>query len=180
MKVKIVSILSFLLLISACSPRTILFTQYMRGKVESQGLDLKDVQFYNSSELILQRNLTYEETKLAQGKINFENGKFIELITIKKMTPGVCESYDKKSLDVSFESGENRKLKFVLNPNQNYQVSALEWKDKYGKVKYDTLYYYIRPGGEKALLKVKKDNIFKLDKQERVAPGRKVSPSSNE
>lgn len=161
------------ILLSGCS-RTILFTHAMRQKIHQDGLDIREVQFYNSRKLILQRNLSYEETKIAQGEIRFENGKFIELIEIKKHTPGVCESDDSKSLDISFESGENRKLKFMVNARTNYQITALEWKDKFGKVNYDTLTYYIAPGGDKTLLKVKKDYIYKIDKKHRVAPGRKV------
>lgn len=163
------------ILLSGCS-RNILFTHAMRQKIHQDGLDIKEVQFYNSRKFVLQRNLSYEETKIAQGEIRFENGKFIELIEIKKNTPGICESDDSKSLDISFEQGENRKLKFIVNPKTNYQITALEWKDKFGKVNYDTLTYYIAPGGDKTLLKVRKDYIYKIDKKHRVAPGRKVSP----
>ncbi|MDA3944768.1 MAG: hypothetical protein PF694_14640 [Bacteroidetes bacterium] len=168
-----------MVLFSSCSPKTIYFTQEIRNKVEEQGLDLRDVQFYNSHPITLQRNLTYEETKLASGTINFENGRYIEIIQIKKETPGICEQVEPKSLDITFEAGDNRRLKFVMNPRKNYQISALEWRDRLGKVNYDTLTYYIKPGGEKALLKVKNDKIFKLDKKERVATGRKVAPSNN-
>ncbi len=164
------------LILPSCSPKTILFTQQIRQKVENESLNLTDVQFYNSHPIILQRNLTYAETKIASGEIQFENGKYIEIIQIKKGTPGVCETANANSLDVSFEAGENRNLKFVLNPRKNYQISALEWKDRFGRVTYDSLTYYLKPGSEKALLKVKRDHIFKLDKKERVAPGRKVAP----
>ncbi len=166
-----------MLLGSACS-KSIYFTQVMKYQVEDHGIDLRDVQFYNSRKFILQRNLTIEETKVAQGKIRFENGQFIEQIIIKKNTPGVCEEIEPNALMISFETGENRNLKFVLNTKDNYQISALDWTKKYGRVAYDTTYYYIIPGGEKTLLKVKKDDIYKIDRQERIAPGRKVIPSS--
>jgi hypothetical protein len=180
MKMKVIPLFSILLfLFVACSPKTIYFTQQTRNKIESYGIDLKDIQYYNSHKIILQRNLSYEETKVASGKISIENGEFVEIITLKKNTPGVCEIYTPNSLDVSFESGENRKLKFIQNEDKKYQISAIEWKDKFGKVSYDTLYYYIKPGGEKAMLKVKKDNIFKYDKQERVIKGRTVSAGSD-
>lgn len=166
--------------LTACSQKTIYFTQAMRQKVEGDGLELKDVQFYNSHPITLQRNLSYEETKLASGTINFENGKFIEIIQIKKETPGICENTEPSSLDIAFEAGDDRFLKFVLNAEMHYQISALEWTDRFGKVNYDTLTFYIKPGGEKALLKVKNDKNFKLDKKERVATGRKVIPTNND
>jgi hypothetical protein len=168
-----------ILLLTACSPKTIYFTQQTRKKIENNKIDLKDIQYYNSHQIILQRNLSYEETKVASGKISIENGEFVEMIILKKKTPGICESYTQYSLDVSFEQGDNRKLRFVLNPEKNYQVSATEWKNKFGKVSYDTLTYYIKPGGEKALLKVKKEDIFTYDKQERVIQGRTVTSKSS-
>jgi hypothetical protein len=171
----IILLLSFIL--PGCSPKTIVFTQQIRQKIEHDSLNINEVQFYNSHPIVLQRNLSYEETKLASGAINFENGKYIEIIHIKKGTPGICENATHNSLDVAFEAGNNRNLKFVLNPQKNYQISALEWKDRFGKVTYDSLTYYLKPGSEKALLKVKRDHIYKLDKKERVAPGRKVTPT---
>ncbi len=179
MKMKFIQLVFLaLLLFTACSPKTIYFTQQTRNKIESNGIKLKDVQYYNSHKIILQRNLSYEETKVASGKVSVENGEFIELIHLKRNTPGVCESFTSGSLDVSFEAGENRKLRFIQNEEKKYQISAIEWKNKFGKVSYDTLYYYIKPGGEKALLKIRKDNIFKYDKQERVVKGRTVTGSS--
>lgn len=173
---KLIKLVIFnILLLTACSPKTIYFTQQTRAKIESSGINLKDIQYYNSHQIILQRNLSYEETKVASGKISIENGEFVEIITLNKKTPGVCESYTSNALDVSFENGENRKLRFIMNQEKNYQISAIEWKNKFGKVSYDTLTYYIKPGGEKALLKVKKDNIFVYDKKERVIEGRTVT-----
>lgn len=162
------------MILPGCSPKTIIFTQQIRQKVESDSLNINEVQFYNSHPIVLQRNLTYDETKIASGTIRFENGRYIEIIQIKKGTPGVCEKATHNSLDVAFEAGDNRILKFVMTPEKNYKISAIEWKDRFGKVTYDSLTYYLKPGSEKALLKVKKDHFFKLDKKERIASGRKV------
>ncbi|MDD3637082.1 MAG: hypothetical protein RBR84_04450 [Bacteroidales bacterium] len=170
-----VLILLLSLILTGCSPKTIVFTQQIRQKVESDSLNINEVQFYNSHPIVLQRNLTYDETKIASGEIQFENGRYIELIQIKKGTPGVCENATHNSLDVSFEAGDNRTLKFMMTPGKNYQISAIEWKDRFGKVTYDSLTYYLKPGSEKAFLKVKKDHFFKLDKKERIASGRKVT-----
>ena len=167
------------LVFTSCSTQTIYFTQQTRSKIESNGIDLKDIQYYNSHKIILQRNLSYEETKVASGNISIENGEFVEIITLNRGTPGICESYTFNSLDISFEKGENRKLRFIMNSEKNYQISAIEWKDKFGKVSYDTLTYYIKPGGEKALLKVKKDNNFVYDKKERIIEGRTITNNSS-
>ncbi|PKP52214.1 MAG: hypothetical protein CVT92_10090 [Bacteroidetes bacterium HGW-Bacteroidetes-1] len=165
-----------LLFFTACaSKKTLFFTQGIRENVESYNIDLKDIQFYTSRKIILERNLTYEETNVSSGKVRFENGQYIERIIIKKNTQGVCKEYNTESIDVAFEQGENRDLTFVHNAKDQYQVSAIEWEKKFGRIDYDTTTYYISPGGEKAKLKIKKEDIYKFKKQERVAPGQSVS-----
>lgn len=179
MKAKSFVLILFISLIAvSCAPKKILFTQYMRSKVEADGLSIKDVQFYNSQEIILQRNVSYEETKIASGAINFENGKYVEIITIEKETPGVCVEESANYLDISFEEGKNKKLRFVKTGSSEYRISAESWKDRFGKVTYDTLTYYIRPGGEKAVLQVEQEDIFKFDQQERKVSGIQVKTSS--
>lgn len=170
-----IAMFSIMFFNSCASKKTILFTQELRDKVKSYDIDIANVQFYNSHKIVIERNLSYEEAKIASGKIRFEKGRYIERIIIKKRTPGICEYYDESAISVAFESGENRDLTFVLNPRDLYQLSAQEWEKKYGKISYDTATYYIAPGGEKALLRVKKEDIYKFKKQERVAPGRSVS-----
>ena len=165
-------------LLSACAARkAVYFTQPIRQNVESYDIIVDQIQFYNSHKIVLYRNLSYEQTKVASGKIRFENGEFIERIIIKKNTPGLCETFDDNMIDVSFEQGENRQLKFVRDSQDKYRISALEWKNKEGKINYDTTFFYIAPGGERALLKVKLEDIFKFKTEERVAPGRSISGS---
>ncbi len=161
---------------TACASRkTVYFDQQLRRNIESYGIDLPDVQFYNSKKIVLERDLSYEETKVASGKIRFENGRFIEKIIIKKRTPGVCENFEDNFVEVSFEQGDNTTLKFMRDGKNYYRLSALEWKNRLGKVAYDTTMYFILPGGENALLKVKAEDIYRFEKKERVAPGRKLS-----
>lgn len=164
----------------ACATKkTVYFDQLIRQNVESYDIQMTDIQFYNSKEIILERDLSYEETKVASGKIRFENGRFIERIIIKKETPGVCEGFDNEVIDVAFEPGENKVLKFVRDAQDKYRVSAIEWKNKYGKVAYDTTHYFIVPGGEKAILKVKLEDIYKFDKKQRVATGRTIQKKTS-
>ncbi|NOY51464.1 MAG: hypothetical protein GXO88_13000 [Chlorobi bacterium] len=159
--------------LGACNS-TIYFTQDMRENLNDSRLNVKDVQFYNSRKLVLKRNLTYDETKIARGEIKFENGQYVEEIIIPKNTPGVAVDYSGRRIDVAFEKGFNRDLKFILNDEDLYQITALSWQDDYGKVKYDTLIYYMEPGSDKAVLKVKKDNIYNFQKKKRIVKGRIV------
>ena len=66
-------------LLSACASRkAVYFTQSIRENVESYDITVDQIQFYNSHKIVLYRNLSYEETKVASGKIRFENGEFID------------------------------------------------------------------------------------------------------
>jgi hypothetical protein len=147
----------------------------MRSKLFENNLDITKVQFYNTKKITLKRNLSYDETKIASGKIRFENGEFVEEIIIPKNTPGVVVGEGRNFLDVAFETGNNKYLKFLKNMDDHYQLSAKNWDyNGYGKVMYDTLIYYILPGGDKALLKVKKDNLYNFEKRKRKVKGVKI------
>lgn len=175
MKKKYLPLLAVIILMTLASCNsTIYFTQEMRNNLIDNRLEIEDVQFYISRKLVLKRNLTYDETKIARGEIKFENGQYIEEIIIPKNTQGVAIDNKKNRIDVAFERGFNRDLKFVLNDENLYQITALSWDNDYGKIKYDTLVYFMEPGGDKALLKVKKDNIYNFQKKKRVVKGRTV------
>lgn len=165
--------LVFLILFSSCA-RTIYFTQDMRDNLRKNYLTVDKIQFYNSKKIVLQRNLTYAETKVARGKINFDNGQYVESIIIPKNTPGVAVGEGHNFINVSFENGNNNFLRFVLNSNNEYQISAEKWNKGYGKVKYDTLTYYISPKSSKAVLKVIKNNNFNFQKKTRRLKGRTI------
>ncbi len=161
------------MLFSSCS-KTIYFTQNMRNNLNKNYLSIDKIQFYNSKKIILRRNLSYADTKVARGKINFENGQYVENIVIPQKTPGVAVSEGRNYINIAFEDGTNRFLRFVLNSDNEYQVSAGKWNQGYGKVKYDTLVYYIEPKSSKALLKVVKNNQFNFHKNTRRLKGKVI------
>ena len=175
MKLKILPLILFISIVFTSCNSTIYFTQETRNNLNENSLKTEDVQFYVSEKLILKRNLTYDETKIARGEIRFENGQYVEEIIIPKNTQGVAVELKWNSIDVAFEQGINRDLKFVLNEENIYQITALKWDNNYGKVKYDTLYYYLEPGSDGALLKVKKSDVFNFQKKKRIVKGRTVS-----
>ncbi|PLX09186.1 MAG: hypothetical protein C0598_11995 [Marinilabiliales bacterium] len=162
-----------LMVLGSCNS-TIYFTQEMRNELNNNSLNVEDVQFYTSKKLVLKRNLTYDETKIARGEIKIENGQYVEEIIIPKNTPGVAVNFNSKRIDVAFERGDNRDLKFMVNDDNLYQITALSWNNEFGKVQYDTLFYHLVPGSDKTYLKVKKDNIYKFQKNKRVLKGRTV------
>lgn len=162
-------------LLSSCAG-TKYFTHEMEQNLVKSNLDLNKVQFYNSNKIVLKHNLTYEQTKVARGKIKYQNGQYFEEIIIPKNTPGVLENDTSNMLSIAFEKGRNRALQFVLNKGDHYQLSALVWSNGYGKVDYDTVVYYIQPRSAKALLEVKKDYSYVFKKKIRKVKGQEVSP----
>lgn len=173
MKLKYILPLFVVFFLSSCSKK-IYFTQDIRNNLAQHHAGLQKVQFYTSKKIILKRNLTYDETKIARGTIRLENGEYVELIIIPKNTPGVVEDSAANSIQVAFESGKNRALNFVLNDKKRYQITAQVWNNGYGKVVYDTLVYYIEPSSDKAMLKVRKEDIYNFQKKVRKVKGIKL------
>jgi len=169
------TVFAALITASGCASRNSLYlTQQLRDRIHSYNISPDQVQYYNDRKFVLQRNITRDEARVVGGKVRFVNGQYVERVVIRKMTPGVCEEYGPDHLNVSFETGDNRKLRFAVNYKGRYQVSAIEWRKGFGKVEYDTTFFYIKPGGERTTLKVKKQDVFVVKKDERVAPGRTV------
>lgn len=170
----IASLVFFIIAGSSCSTK-VFYTKQIRNNLIENQLKESEVQYYNSGKILLQRNLSYAETQIARGQIKYEDGQYIEEIVIPKGTPGVAIEQGKDFIDVSFEPGDNRQLRFKCNPDGYYQVTALTWQDNYGKVKYDTTFYYLNASAGKAVLQVEKEYISKYQKQKRVLKGRTVS-----
>lgn len=152
-----------------------MFTQTLRNQVERHGLNVKDIQFYNSKDIVLQRNSNTDSARIEGGRISFEKGKVVEIVTIKKETPGVCVNLTGSTLDISFEDDDNKKLVFKRNSDQ-YELAALSFDGPYGRVIYDSISYYFDASNRKSVyLKVQKEDVSKYDQKVRTAPGRQVN-----
>ncbi len=169
----VVASITISLLISSCS-NYIYFTQDVRDNLDINDLEVEKVQFYNSEKITIKRNLSKEETQIAKGAIRFENGEYYEEIIIPKRTKGVAVNKGSKYLRVAFETGDKRNLRFDLNENTKYQISADSWNDDYGCVIYDTTTYFILPSSSKTVLLVSKEYVSNYEKKRRVLKGRSV------
>jgi|FLOH01.1.fsa_nt_gi hypothetical protein len=175
MKNRLLSIcIIVVMLLSSCS-NLILFTKNTRDNLNKNHQDISKVQFYNSDKIVLKRNLTKDETQVAKGVIVLENGKYFEEIIIPKGTKGVVTKKGAEYLKIAFEEGEERDLRFDMNENQEYQISADKWKNNFGSVRYDTTVYFIVPSSSHTLLMVHKEYISNYEKRRRVLKGRKVA-----
>jgi hypothetical protein len=147
------------------------FTQEMRDKLEANDLNLRQVQFYISKEIKLNRKASSKDIKLDAGKINFESKGNSDLVIIPKETEGICEDFTATTLKVKFEEGVNRGIQFQRTRDNIYQIAAEDWSTGSGKVKYDTSYFYLDKEGSNAFLLVKKADIRKNTKEKKKAKG---------
>jgi len=155
----------------ACSSSKTYFTPQVRAKIEKAGVDLKQVQYYVDRNMELKREVSKEEAQLSKGKIKIENGKYINIITLQKNTPGICSGIYADKILVSFETGENKFLTFgktkfagALDP---YKILAFEWgKNGEGMIRYEGNAYHITNGTE-ASVQISSKFIRRADKIEK-------------
>lgn len=181
----IVIISSITFLLSSCSLNRMYFTVSSKQEIEKAGVDLTQVQFYNSDEIILARQISKEEVKVAEGKVRIENGKNIEEIIIPANTPGVCELNDEKTLKISFETGDGRSIPFLVERQNDvvvsgsyFKIGAKEWVRsdrgrRVGKVDYAGQVYNLVRGVESRLM-IDKAVLNKVERKTHVAKGRKL------
>ena len=160
--------------LTSCSPK-ILFTNEIKQKLEEKELDINRVQFYNSKKIVLTRELPHDVAIIKKGTIRLENGKVIEQIIVKKSTPGVCDFWNENEMDITFEYGDGKYLKFYIDDYGKYfQLLTENEQFGYNSVFYDTTFYEIQRGGERTRLMVRKNEDYILRVNQRVAKGQVV------
>ena len=172
-----------LLGLAACSTPKSYFTADTRNKVEEKGIPLNKLQFYIDKDVELRRELNSRDATVRSGKVKVENGKYINIILLKKGTQGVCTGKNSNSLDIAFESGETKNLVFGLpsHPFSNnvYSLDAEKWLNPFkgpeiGKITYDGDVYFMRFTGARPKLMVKMTSKEKFELDKRVMSGRKI------
>jgi hypothetical protein len=165
------------LALASCGTPKTYFTSSVRSNIEASNIPVSKLQFYVDRDIELRRELSSANTKVSAGVVKYENGKYVNIITLKKNTPGVCtRSYDDK-MDVAFEIGDSRFLTFgklKKDSRAPYTLYADNWGRSYGEIKYDGLTYYILPGGSAAQLMIKKNALNTLTVDKREMKGRKI------
>ena len=178
-------ILCSVALLSSCSMNRMLLTVDTKQEIEKAGIDIKQVQFYNSEEIVLSRELRNGELKVAEGKVRIENGKSIEEIIIPANTPGICEMNDEKTLKVSFDTGDGKTIPFlverrgdIVTAGSYFKIGAKKWVrtsrgQRVGKVDYQGQIYNLVRGANSRLM-IDKSVLNKVDRNTHVAKGRKL------
>jgi len=163
---------------ASCSSPKAYFSTTIRTKLENSNVPISKVQFYIDRDVEIRREVESSTTQVTAGKIKFENGKYVNIITLKKGTPGICTMTHPGKIDVSFDSGDNKYLTFGQlkkeDNNAPYTLYANSWLNDLGEIKYDGRQYYILPAGSEARLMIKKSVLSTAKVEKSEMGGRKV------
>jgi len=154
------------------------YTDALRTKYNLSDDQLKHLQFYVSSPIVLQRKITNDNsTQITAGKIKIVNGEKVEEVVIPTGTKGVLVRNDNGKFEISFEKDDSYYLRFGTNPNrfESYVLLASDWHGKIGNVTYAGNKYYTAPQSVDAVLLIDMHKISNYQKNERVATGRRVN-----
>lgn len=162
---------------ASCSTPKTYFTSSVRSDVEASSVPLTKLQYYVDRDVELRREVSSSNAKVSSGVVRLEHGKYINIITLKKNTPGVCTKAYNDRIDVSFEMGDGRYLTFGKLKRDNYApytLYASSWNRDLGEISYDGMQYYILPAGSEAKLMIRKDVLQTIKTEKRKMNGRKV------
>ena len=162
---------------NSCSPRLSPFTQELYYEFGWTEDELQKIQFYLSENVILQRNLSAEESKITDGKIRIVDGRRIEEVVFKKGVPGVVLFTPKNDrFAVGFEASDDKYLMF--GPNKKYAgrfvLLAKDWDKRVGQVTYSGKLWRVSSEDAYASLLVDLKAARNISKKSRTAAGRKI------
>lgn len=170
--------LSLVVILASCSSPKTYFTSQIRKKVESNNIPLTKLQYYIDQDVELRRELIKGETKVTSGKVKFVDGKYLNIIVLKKNTPGVCTNSSPDKMQISFEMGDGKNLTFgktkMAQLNDPYRILANNWVNDYGIITYEGKQYYISSGGN-ASIQIKSNALRTEEVTKREMKGRTVS-----
>ncbi len=169
------SFLVALIGISGCATGRIPFTQHLRDRYGLEEDNLRQLQYYVSGDITLQRGFRREEGEISgtHRLVQKEEG-VVEEVFIAAGTPGVATEVGPNSLAVSFEPG--RSLTFGSppddrDPERKYTLSARRWADYYGELSYDGKTYHAVQGSGHVWLEVRAESLDTVKKKRKVLPG---------
>ena len=154
------------------------YTDALKSKYNLSDEQLKHLQFYVSSPIVIQRKVTAENnTQIDAGKIKIVNGEKVEEVVVPVGPKGVLVRNDNGKFEISFEKDDTYYLRFGTNPNRydSYVLLASDWQGKVGNVTYAGNKYYTSGESADAVLLIDIRKISSYQKESRIAKGRKAN-----
>jgi hypothetical protein len=148
------------------------FTEELRRDIETAGISLDKVQFYNDKMLVIKREGVNPNDigVTSEGKISIQNGKSVHTITIRPFTPGVSLSSEPGGINASWDDSQQDEdgIPFVITGNQYYLSTTEDSKINYKGNLYDV------QSGIGARLFVNKDLLKQVNSQRETLKGRRI------
>lgn len=169
-------LLAMLIFLASCAPK-VPFSNSVREQYQLSPDEVKKLQFFVSSDIMLQRGEQTAEEKNTDksGKLVISSSASVEQVYIKKGTPGVCvEVMEGNKISVSFETDDKFLVFGDATGRGRYTLMASEWKDGRGKLDYGGRVYYAQPGSAATYVIIQMKKVKKFKKQARTVGGRKV------
>lgn len=165
---------TLLVLLSSCSTRVPYSTE-LSNDLDLPEEQLKQVQFYVSQTVVLERKSDKVNTYTQNGSVVVKGDQRADRVVIQQGTPGTVVKKEKDKLFVSFEDDPNRFLVFGADQKTGrYVLLAKDWKSNSGIVNYGGIEYSTSPGSGKAYLLMKMKKEQKLNSTTRYVKGRKL------
>lgn len=170
---------ALILFLSSCSQELRPFTSNILREGNWSDTDLHKIQFYLSDDIVIRRKLTEGSNEISSGgSIKVFKGEKVEEVRIPRGTPGVFLFRAKDDhFAVGFDaSTDKRFLMFGPNPKRqgSYVLLASEWKDRFGKVRYDDRFFFTDEQSALAMLLVDFRKFKKIEVNSKTERGRKV------
>ncbi len=166
-----------MVLFSACNKLSY-FTEDLNERYRWTEDELKKIQFYVSQDIVMKREVSGGDREVVSGKIKIEDGRQIEEVVIRKGTPGAYLFSPKENrFAIGFEESNDRYLVFGPSPkySDRFVLMASDWDRRSGDVSYDNKTWRVSSDNAYAALLVDLRKMNKVDKDTRVAKGRKVN-----
>jgi hypothetical protein len=160
---------------AGCAHQRIAFTHPIRTYYGLGNEELKNLQFYVSGDITLQREFRSEEGEISKShKLVMKEGGLVEQVLIRAGTPGVATEVGDTFLAVSFEPGSS--LMFGSSdkdpdPDRKYKLFAKRWTGYYGEILYDGKLFYAVEGSGLACLVVDAESLDAVTMKRKVLPG---------
>ena len=160
---------------AGCAPRRVAFTQGIRTHYDLGSGELKNLQYYTSGDITLQRDFRREEGEISKShKLVTKEGGLVEQVVIPIGTPGIATEVGDTYIAVSFEPGASLMFgspRTDRDPERKYKLSAKRWTDDYGEIIYDGKTFQAVEGSGRAYLEVGVGFLDAVEKKKKVLPG---------
>ena len=177
MRIASISFAIATLLLASCSESLSTYTSSVQRNGNFTEEQVRQIQFYISDDIILQRDLSAASTTISGGTVKMVNGREVEEVVIPAGTPGVVVGSAGSILHVSFDAS-GQFLRFGPNPGAGgkYTVMAYDWQGSVGYVMYGDQQFRLVPYGQYAHLLLDMERYDQVTKSTKEVSGRTLSP----